>query len=384
MKIYLTFIVSLLGFLAGRTEAEYNVATNNGSITITYYSGPGGNVILPSSIDGYPVTALGAVFVGNTTVTGVTIPGTVTNIGAQAFAYCSALSNVILPNSLTQIGYQAFEYCTSLTNLILPNSITNLSLGLFYGSGLATFSIGTNVSSLGDDVFYGCTNLVALKIPDSVISIGMDECYNCTGLKNAVIGSGLLSLGTDEFYGCSALTNVTIGPNVALLDYSSFYGCTSLKTVVIPAAVTSIGSYAFSYSGLTSAYFEGNAPTVYTGTVNEAGTVDTTVFNGDTGTAYFLAVKSGWGKTFGGWPTATWLQASQPTISGASFSRGGTGNGFEFTIAAAGGTSVVVEASTNLVSWMPVATNSLVNGTNTFSDAQSQNFRNRFYRVRAQ
>jgi len=44
----------------------------------------------------------------------------------------------------------------------------------------------------------------------------------------------------------------------------------------------------------------------------------------------------------------------------------------------------VVEASTNLHNWTPVSTNTLVNGTNYFSDASFTNYPQRFYRVRSQ
>ena len=47
-------------------------------------------------------------------------------------------------------------------------------------------------------------------------------------------------------------------------------------------------------------------------------------------------------------------------------------------------TAVVVETSTNLVSWQPVITNSLVNGTNAFRDSSWTNYLKRFYRVRSQ
>jgi len=114
-----------------------------------------------------------------------------------------------------------------------------------------------------------------------------------------------------------------------------------------------------------------------------AGSADGSVLYGDTGTVYYLPGTSGWGSSFGGWPTAQWYQP-QPKIISSSRGTGVQGNGFQFTVGWATNTAVVVEASTNLHNWTPVSTNTLVNGTNYFSDASFTNYPQRFYRVRSQ
>src|ERR1035438_9310400 len=40
-------------------EAQYTYTTNNGTLTITQYTGPGGDVIIPDTITGLPVTSIG-------------------------------------------------------------------------------------------------------------------------------------------------------------------------------------------------------------------------------------------------------------------------------------------------------------------------------------
>jgi len=71
---------------------------------------------------------------------------------------------------------------------------------------------------------------------------------------------------------------------------------------------------------------------------------------------------------------------SSITVGNIKFTNGG----FNFNITGPTGTNVVIEASTNLQSWLPLATNSLVNGTNYFTDPQPANYPRRFYRVRTQ
>jgi hypothetical protein len=60
---------------------DFTYTNTNGSITITGYTGPGGNVAIPPTIDGMPVTAIGGQsFYGRTTLMAITIPDSVTNI----------------------------------------------------------------------------------------------------------------------------------------------------------------------------------------------------------------------------------------------------------------------------------------------------------------
>src|SRR5664279_2051520 len=71
-------------------QAQFSFTTNNNAITITGYTGPGGNVTIPDTTNGYAVTTIGAdAFHNQTTMTSVTIPNSVTSIGSYAFSDCT-------------------------------------------------------------------------------------------------------------------------------------------------------------------------------------------------------------------------------------------------------------------------------------------------------
>jgi len=190
------------------------------------------------------------------------------------------------------------------------------------------------------------------------------------------IPDSVTSISPDAFSGCTALTNVTIGDSVTSIEDYAFENC-GLTSVTIPGSVTNIYQGAFEYcSGLHQAYFQGNAPSVD----GLAGSEDDSVFlNAGAGTVYYLPGATGWGATFCGWPTAVWLPQAQ-TSNG---SLGVKSNQFGFNINWAGNRVVVVEAATNLANpvWVPVSTNTLVNGTSAFSDPQWTNYPGRYYRV---
>ena len=94
----------LLCTLPAVVHAQFEYTADNGTITITGYTGPGGAVTIPDTIDGLPVTS----------------------IGEWAFSCCNGLTSVTIPNSVTSIGDAAFQYCTSLTSVTIPNSVTSV------------------------------------------------------------------------------------------------------------------------------------------------------------------------------------------------------------------------------------------------------------------
>src|SRR6266403_63548 len=112
MKTKIIVLALALLALPAVVQAQFNYTTNNGAITITGYTGPGGGVTIPDTINGYPVTSIGdSAFYYSSTVTSVTIPNSVTSIGDEAFYYCTNLTSVTIPNSVTSIGIYAFAEC---------------------------------------------------------------------------------------------------------------------------------------------------------------------------------------------------------------------------------------------------------------------------------
>ena len=223
------------------------------------------------------------------------------------------------------------------------------------------------VTTIGTNAFYEQTSLTGVMIPDSVTNIGEGPFAYCSGLTNinvAEANPSYVSAGGVSF-------NITM---TRLIQYPAGLLAGSYA---IPNSVTSIGDSAFDgCSGLHQAYFEGNAPSVDGG----AGSAYSSVFSGESGTAYYVPGTTGWGTYFGGWPTAGWYQP-RPQILGAGYGLGAGSQGFQFTISWATNTAVVVEASTNLQNWTPLSTNTLIAGTNVFWDSDWTHYPQRFHRV---
>ncbi|MDY0150447.1 MAG: leucine-rich repeat domain-containing protein, partial [Kiritimatiellia bacterium] len=149
---------------------DYTWITNSGTITITDYTGPGGDVTVPSNLAGKVVTHLGTnAFSEVTTLTSVTLPDSITTIEEGAFTSCSNLTSVAFGDSVTTIGNGVFAFCGNLLSATLPNSITNMG-GLVFNQcyRLASVTLPNNITAIQAYTFDACASLASVTLPNSV------------------------------------------------------------------------------------------------------------------------------------------------------------------------------------------------------------------------
>jgi hypothetical protein len=235
-------VLLVLLCLSGVAKADFTFDSATG--TITGYTGAGGEVVIPASIDGTPVTAIGNEafspdYQGIQSITSVTIPNSVTSIGNYAFNGCSGLTSVTIGSEVTSIGSGAFNGCSGLTSVTIPDNVTSIGGNAFTGcSNLVSLSIGSEVTTIGNYAFDGCSSLTSVTIPDNVTSIGGNAFTGCSGLVSLWIGSGVTSIGNEAFAGCSGLTRVMI-PVATVLGIEAFPSTTTMLRYLTDAQLTS-------------------------------------------------------------------------------------------------------------------------------------------------
>jgi len=169
-------------------------------------------------------------------------------------------------SSENTIGNRMFYGCTQLTSATIPNSVISIGDGAFWGcSRLSSITIPNNVTSIGVGVFCGCNGLIEILVSEENISFCSVDGALFSKDKSKLISypylkptsytvpNSVTSIGGGAFWGCSNLTSVTIPNSVTSIGDYAFSNCSGLTSVTIPSSVTSIGDYAFSNcSGLTS------------------------------------------------------------------------------------------------------------------------------------
>ncbi|MCL2044238.1 MAG: leucine-rich repeat domain-containing protein [Treponema sp.] len=150
------FVISLffgLAFFAfGQEASDFNYTVQNGRLTITGYLNTGPKtVVIPESICGWPVTAIGNEAFRDKQLTSVTIPNSVTAIGNLAFA-SNRLTSVTIPNSVITIGNEAFS-TNQLTSVTIGNSITTIGSSAFIRNPLESVVISGSVMNFNSNAF---------------------------------------------------------------------------------------------------------------------------------------------------------------------------------------------------------------------------------------
>jgi len=86
MKNRLLILLSLLALSATTAQAQFTYITNaDNTITITGYTGDAGDVTIPATINGLPVTSIGGYAFSGMALASVVIPGSVTSMGVGVF-----------------------------------------------------------------------------------------------------------------------------------------------------------------------------------------------------------------------------------------------------------------------------------------------------------
>ena len=117
-----------------------------------------GDVVLPSSYNGTPITKIYAnAFEDCDLITSIVVPEGILEIQGDAFRSCSNLSYISLPDSLNTIGNAAFQYCSSLDNVTIPNGISIIPSFAFWGCGnLKSIVLPNNLEEIGSSAFNDC------------------------------------------------------------------------------------------------------------------------------------------------------------------------------------------------------------------------------------
>lgn len=255
-----------------------------------------GKVIVPDTIEGCPVTAIGEkAFSGRRNITEIVLPETIKTIGRLAFYQCEGMTNINLPSGLTTIEYGTFSLCTSLTTLHIPATVTKINPEAFscrklssltveegnpvyYSSGNCVIKTVTkevvvatvhsiipsdgSVTSIGNYAFRGQTELKEFTVPHGITTIRSDAFFDCTKLSSFHLSDTVTNLSPIFKNNFETITTLTVDKNNPVYHISGnciietasktlVRGC-SRSTIPDDGSVTSIGYYAFYYSrGLT-------------------------------------------------------------------------------------------------------------------------------------
>ena len=260
------------------SDFKYEFILNKKYVLINQYIGESPNVVIPSQIEGCPVTSLRGFDIDgfiqgvfqDTDIETVVIPKSIMLIGNRAFKNCTALTSVTIErgSDLETISIEAFQNCSLLKDINLENA--------------------EKLKNIEAQAFYNCTSIEKIKLPSNLETMGREAFVNCSSLKsiNIPIKLNLMNIDGFRFYHVPALEEIVFDEGRESIQGYVFFGITSTVNIIIPKSVTSINTPTFSSIGAMNLYFSGDCPQLL-GETQFAGTV----------TIYYDPQTSGWDTT---------------------------------------------------------------------------------------
>lgn len=272
-------------------RGEFGFTVEEDHAELAYYRGRDRDVVIPSEVEGKPVTKIQAnsfhhelgSFSGEGDcrpfVRTLVIPDSVTSIGHGAFQEMSELYSVSLPSHLESISDNLFRSCSSLKNITLPSGIRSIGSYAFFGTALQSLEIPSSVEEIEKAAFSNCRILSDLKSSSSQFStadhmlidnnthtlISTFGENSAEGMKTDSIvipegveiispaafsgwGNYAFTIGYDENTLNEGLQHVQFPSTLKEIRQHAFVDCISLKEIRLPDALERIEEYAFGAS----------------------------------------------------------------------------------------------------------------------------------------
>lgn len=262
-------LILLTSFASFYVSAADDFVIENG--VLVSYKGSGTDVSLPST-----VTAVGAsAFADNNSIVSVNIPSSVDTIGDRAFYGCSSLKTVKGGSGVTDVGAYAFNGTPYFSNSTEEFLMLGKTL-LWYNGDQMYITLPSNCFSIAPYAFLRCTTAKMIRSSSDIVSVGEGAFYECSRLTSVDLPDSVSYIGAYAFDGTPFISSqgdfpiigdgvlaryMGSGTSVEIPDgvrriASRAFRSSKLKSVVIPSSVYSVDSYAFAdCAGLQSVQF---------------------------------------------------------------------------------------------------------------------------------
>lgn len=204
-------------------SGEWRYTISSGEATLKEYFGTASSIIIPSFIDGYPVTEIGEKLFEDSSITNVTIPKSIEKIGYNAFANCKYLTSIYFDAKDCNVYY--------FRDMMYMNVFLNA--GKFSDSLKVTF--GPNVEKVPKGMFEAreseYAHVTEIVLSDSIKNIGDWAFANCYDLQNVTWGKNIERIESEAFRNCTKLQSITIPECTEYIGLNAFKGCKYLKQI---------------------------------------------------------------------------------------------------------------------------------------------------------
>ena len=147
--------------------------------------------------------------------------------------------NTVIPYGVERIAKDAFVCCEELKDISIPATVKEIGAKAFAKSKITEVNIPEGVTTLEEYTFQYCEHLQNVTLPESLTEIRLAALSHC-GFRELLIPNGVRTIGDYAFDYCEKLETVTIGSGVQEIGYCAFDGCKRLERVISHIAAESL------------------------------------------------------------------------------------------------------------------------------------------------
>lgn len=223
-------------------ESVWNFDTTNYSLN--GYSGAGGDVVIPDTIQGCTVDAVGTgVFNGADNITSITFPETVKQLEQDVGSWCSSLTHVTLPESLLIIGGGCFSSDESLEEITIPSQVCYIGMNAFgFCSNLNTVTFEGSCPEFFGDAFQWMAEDAVIYVPDDQLA-EYTEVFSQMIDVPEIQPSGKNAVPTEPVYDTENL--IFDAATGTITGYNGYMTRLDIPAIIDGTAVIAIGDGAF-------------------------------------------------------------------------------------------------------------------------------------------
>lgn len=241
---------------------------DDGTAVIVDYGGSEQNLVIPDSLDGYTVVAIGGgAFMNNPALQSVKLNKNLEMIEAYAFCACTSLTQITFGQKVWRVGEFAFDetpwlsgktedfvvvgdglllkYQGQSADVVVPEGVKHIGPAFAAQELLVSVEMGPEVQTVGDYAFAYTPSLRRVVLGENVTHIGNFAFDGCTYLTHITLPDYVETVGDYAFNECNYLVDVDLGKSLRTIGQNAFKYCSRLVHLTMPQTVEQIGGYAF-------------------------------------------------------------------------------------------------------------------------------------------
>lgn len=241
IPIILLLIILCVPVMA-EEEAVWTFDIDNDSLD--GYSGAGGDVVVPDTIQGCPVTVIGSnAFSSSDTITSLTFPESVRQLEGSVGGWCSSLTGISLPRSLQVIGDGCFSSNEALEQVTIPSQVCYIgSIAFYFCPNLKSVTFEGECPIIGQWAFTEISADAVIYVPDDQVE-AYKSALESAGCTAAIQPGGQNSAARERI---SDLENLEFDAAAGTITgYTGYSTRLDIPEEIDGVPVTSIGDHAF-------------------------------------------------------------------------------------------------------------------------------------------